>query len=195
MAVSPPKAPPKTPPRATVAFDSPPPAEVTVPAGLAATREHVRRRGWLAGLLLPVVVVATAAIVLEIPSEGHIANVLGVTGSLLALLAVPTAVAFGIPVEVGPVPRRARGGDEPFAVDPARMVGRTTSVRTGRRRMARVGDRVRMGRAVPVGGRAHRRRRPAASRVLRSIRPEPSQPADRASRGQCLAPRAADRPR
>jgi hypothetical protein len=53
--------------------------------------------------LLPVIVVATAAIVLEIPSEGHIANMLGVTGSLLALLAVPTAVAFGIPVEVGPV--------------------------------------------------------------------------------------------
>ena len=74
-----------------------------MPAGLAATREHVRRRGWLAGLLLPVIVVATAAIVLEIPSEGHIANILGVTGSLLALLAVPTAVAFGIPVEVGPV--------------------------------------------------------------------------------------------
>ena len=103
MAVSPPKAPPKTPPRATVAFDAPPPAEVMVPAGLAATREHVRRRGWLAGLLVPVIVVATAAIVLEIPSEGHIANMLGVTGSLLALLAVPTAVAFGIPVEVGPV--------------------------------------------------------------------------------------------
>ena len=35
----------------------------------------------------------------------------------------------------------------------------------GRRRMARVGGRVRMGRAVPVGGRAHRRRRAAASRV------------------------------
>jgi hypothetical protein len=86
-----------------VAFAAAPPAEAKVPNGLAATREHVRRRGWVAGLLLPVVVVAIAAVVLEIPSEGHIANVLGVTGSLLALLAVPTAVAFGIPVEVGPV--------------------------------------------------------------------------------------------
>ena len=104
MAVSPPKAPPKSPPRATVAFTAPPAAsESVVPAGLAATRERVRRRGWVAGLAVPVVVVAIAAIVLEIPAEGHIANVLGVAGSLLALLAVPTAVAFGIPVEVGPV--------------------------------------------------------------------------------------------
>jgi len=103
MAVSPPKAPPKAPPRTTVAFTAPDRADVTVPSGLAETRERVRRRGWLAGLAVPVVVVALAAIVLEIPAEGHVANLLGVTGSLLALLAVPTAVAFGIPVEVGPV--------------------------------------------------------------------------------------------
>ena len=44
-----------------------------------------------------------AAIVLEIPATGHTSNMLGIIGSLLALLAVPTAVAFGIPVEVGPV--------------------------------------------------------------------------------------------
>ena len=74
-----------------------------MPDGLAATRERVRRRGWLAGLVVPVVVIGLAAVVLEIPAEGHLANVLGVTGSLLALCAVPTAVAFGIPVEVGPV--------------------------------------------------------------------------------------------
>ena len=43
------------------------------------------------------------AIVLEIPATGHTSNMLGIVGSVLALLAVPTAVAFGIPVEVGPV--------------------------------------------------------------------------------------------
>ncbi len=195
MAVSPPKAPPKTPPRATVAFDAPPPAEVMVPAGLAATREHVRRRGWLAGLLLPVIVVATAAIVLEIPSEGHIANMLGCHRLAARIARGADGGRVRHPRRGRPRARRARRGDEPPAVGPARLVGRTTSVRTGRRRMARVGGRVRMGRAVPVGGRAHRRRRAAASRFLRSIRPAPSQRADRASRARCLVPRAADRPK
>ena len=57
----------------------------------------------MAGVLLPVVMIGIAALVLEIPANGHIANLLGITGSLLALCAVPTAVAFGIPVEVGPM--------------------------------------------------------------------------------------------
>jgi len=102
MAVSPPKAP----PRATTvvsARPAPKPRPDPLPDGLAATRARVRRRGWLAGLLVPVVVIGLAAIVLQIPSKGHISNILGITGSLLALCAVPTAVAFGIPVEVGPV--------------------------------------------------------------------------------------------
>ncbi len=109
MALSPPKAPPhaKPPSRPTVEVARPAPAASVPPApladGLVATREHVRRRGWLVGLALPVIVIALAAIVLEIPANGHMSNVLGITGSLLALLAVPTAVAFGIPVEVGPV--------------------------------------------------------------------------------------------
>ena len=103
MAISPPKAP----PRATTVVTAPPqrptPVPDPLPDGLAATRERVRRRGWLAGLLLPVVVIVIAGLVLEIPANGHIANILGITGSLMALCAVPTAVAFGIPVEVGPV--------------------------------------------------------------------------------------------
>ena len=102
MAVSPPKAP----PRATTVVSAPPapkPRPEPLPDGLAATRERVRRRGWLAGLVVPVIVIALAAIVLQIPSTGHVSNILGITGSLLALCAVPTAVAFGIPVEVGPV--------------------------------------------------------------------------------------------
>ncbi len=109
MAVSPPKAPPmgKPPSRPTVEVGRPARAASAAPGpladGLVATRQHVRRRGWLAGLALPVVVIALAAIVLAIPASGHISNILGITGSLLALLAVPTAVAFGIPVEVGPV--------------------------------------------------------------------------------------------
>ncbi|HTN81396.1 MAG TPA: hypothetical protein VMK16_17130 [Acidimicrobiales bacterium] len=103
MAISPPKAP----PRATTVVTAPPPRPKPVPDplpdGFAATRERVRRRGWMAGVLLPVVMIGIAALVLEIPANGHIANLLGITGSLLALCAVPTAVAFGIPVEVGPV--------------------------------------------------------------------------------------------
>jgi hypothetical protein len=102
VAVSPPKAP----PRATTVRSVPPepkPPPEPLPDGFAASRERVRRRGWLAGLLLPVIVIALAAIVLVIPANGHIANILGITGSLLALCAVPTAVAFGIPVEVGPI--------------------------------------------------------------------------------------------
>ena len=71
--------------------------------GSLPARDRVRCRGPFVALLVRAITAGLSAIVLEIPATGHTSNMLGIVGSVLALLAVPTAVAFGIPVEVGPV--------------------------------------------------------------------------------------------
>ena len=168
MAISPPKPPPKAPARSTVAITPAPAPAGAVPqradGGLASARDRVRRRGPFVALLVPAITAGLSAIVLEIPATGHTSNMLGIVGSVLALLAVPTAVAFGIPVEVGPV----RAG---LAIATSLVLwallgwwaSRRVSQR-GDRRMAGVVDRVRVGDLLPLGRRAHRRRRAAAPR-------------------------------
>jgi hypothetical protein len=99
--------PPKAPPRATTVVSAPPtpkPRPEPLPDGLAATRERVRRRGWLAGLVVPVVI--ASAIVLQIPSTGHISNILGIRAFSLPC-AKPTAVASH-PGRGRPGPRGSR---------------------------------------------------------------------------------------
>ncbi len=103
MAISPPKPPPKAPARPTVSITPAHAVPQRADGGLTSARNRVRRRGPFVALLVPAITAGLAAIVLEIPATGHNSNMLGVAGSVLALLAVPTAVAFGIPVEVGPV--------------------------------------------------------------------------------------------
>ncbi len=196
MAVSPPKAPPKAAPRATVAFTAADRAEVVVPAGLTATRERVRRRGWLAALVLPVVVVALAAIVLEIPAEGHIANLLGVTGSLLALLAVPTAVAFGIPVEVGPVRAGLAVATSLLLWALARAHGQAGGCRNASSADGASGSSSSAG-SCSASGPACSQASACSSTSPAEARLTPSRGrrAGRASPDRCLAPRAAGRPR
>lgn len=80
---------------------SPPPTRTPVPGGPVAYRQRIRRFGALMGLLVPAVAMALAIGLYRLSPCDGVACVENQSSWVLAAMALPTALLWGIPLQTG----------------------------------------------------------------------------------------------